>query len=313
MTVGDLGLSRGAEEYLSWLDVEKGRARNTLLAYRRDLEAYAAWAALHGHTLETVTTDELERYLDTLRTSGMAAASVARTTTSLRGLYRFLAAEGVISSDPTSDVRTARIPRRLPKALTEAQMNELLDSVDGSAPADLRDRALMELLYATGARISEAVGLSLLDLQGQEGLLRLFGKGSKERLVPIGGPARAALERWLGPDGRPLMTPERWRRRGDAEAVFLNSRGGRMSRQAAWAVVDRRARRVGMGEIVTPHVFRHSCASHMLAHGADIRVVQEVLGHVSIATTQIYTRLEHDHLRRAYDKAHPRSARAGER
>jgi len=183
----------------------------------------------------------------------------------------------------------------------------LLDSVSGTEPADLRDRALLEVLYGTGARISEVVGLSLMDLQGDDGLLRVFGKGAKERLVPLGGPARMALDRWLAPVGRARMAPARWARRGDAEAVFLNTRGGRLSRQGAWAVVHHRAERVGLGEMVSPHVLRHSCASHMLAHGADIRVVQELLGHVSIATTQIYTRLSQDHLRASYQRAHPRA------
>ncbi|MBV8462030.1 MAG: tyrosine-type recombinase/integrase, partial [Acidimicrobiales bacterium] len=183
----------------------------------------------------------------------------------------------------------------------------LLRAADGTEPLDLRDRALLEMLYATGARISEAVGLSLAELGRDDGLVGLFGKGSKERLVPLGGPARAALDDWLGPDGRPLLAPDRWARRSDAEAVFLNRRGGRLSRQGAWAVVRTRATRAGLGERVSPHVLRHSCATHMLAHGADIRVVQELLGHVSIATTQIYTRVGRDHLRRVYDAAHPRA------
>ena len=169
--------------------------------------------------------------------------------------------------------------------------------MSGTGPADLRDRALLELLYGTGARISEVVGLSLADLQGDEGLLRVFGKGAKERLVPLGGPAREALHTWLSPAGRPRLAPEHWRRRTDAEAVFINTRGGRLSRQGAWAIVDHHADRVGLGALVSPHVLRHSCASHMLAHGADIRVVQELLGHVSIATTQLYTKLSQDHLR----------------
>ena len=180
--------------------------------------------------------------------------------------------------------------------------------MSGTGPADLRDRALLEVLYGTGARISEVVGLSLLDLPGDDGLLRVFGKGAKERLVPLGGPARTALDRLAGPrraapDGPGPLGPA-----SDAEAVFLNTRGGRLSRQGAWAVVHHRAERVGLGDVVSPHVLRHSCASHMLAHGADIRVVQEVLGHVSIATTQIYTRLSQDHLRASYLRAHPRAA-----
>jgi integrase/recombinase XerD len=302
-----MNLSNGAEEYLSWLAVEKGRSRNTLLAYRRDLTAWETWANQTGVDPARTSTETIERYLSELRGQGRHPASMARTTTALRGLFRFLVAEGLLRDDPTGDIRSPRIPRRLPKALDEVVVVGLLESVRGEEPADLRDRALLELLYGTGARISEAVGLSLIDLQGDDGLLRVFGKGSKERLVPLGGPAQFALGRWLGPSGRPRMVPARWATRSAEEAVFLNSRGTRLSRQGAWAVVDRHARRAGIGDLVSPHVLRHSCASHMLAHGADIRVVQELLGHVSIATTQMYTKLNQDHLRASYLRAHPRA------
>jgi len=305
-------LSTDAEEYLSWLAVEKGRSRNTLVAYRRDLATYEAWASAHGIDPARATPEDLERFLADLRDQGRNPASLARATTALRGLYRFWVGEGLIGVDPTSDVRSPKLPRRLPKALEESQVGALLDSVDGTAPVDLRDRALLEVLYGTGARISEVVGLSLLDLNGDDDMLRVFGKGSKERLVPLGSHARMALERWLGPTGRPRMAPDRFARRSDAEAVFLNVRGARLSRQGAWAAVQGRAERVGLGDVVSPHVLRHSCASHMLAHGADIRVVQEVLGHVSIATTQLYTRLSQDHLRASYLRAHPRAGRPGD-
>jgi len=304
-------LSAPAEEYLSWLAVEKGRARNTLVAYRRDLATFERWASEEGVAPASVGPGDIERYLADLRARGRNPASLARATTALRGLYRFWVGEGLLAGDPTADVRSPKLPRRLPKALEETQVIGLLDSVDGTEPVDLRDRALLEVLYGTGARISEVVGLSLLDLTGDDGLLRVFGKGAKERIVPIGGPARTALDRWLGPLGRPRMEPRRFARRSDAEAVFLNVRGARLSRQGAWAAVQGRAEQVGLGDVVSPHVLRHSCASHMLAHGADIRVVQEVLGHVSIATTQIYTRLGQDHLRSAYDSAHPRAGSVG--
>ncbi len=300
-------LTTGAEEYLSWLAVEKGRARNTLLAYRRDIAAWEEWARHAGVDPVSAGPEAIERHLAELRGRGRNPASMARSTTALRGLFRFLAGEGVITEDPTTDVRSPRLPRRLPKALEEHQALALLDSVSGTEPADLRDRALLELLYGTGARISEVVGLSLIDLQGDDGLLRVFGKGAKERLVPLGAPAHMAVDRWLSPAGRPRLAPDRWRRRDDAEAVFINTRGGRLSRQGAWAIVAHRADRAGLGALVSPHVLRHSCASHMLAHGADIRVVQELLGHVSIATTQIYTKLSQDHLRRSYERAHPRA------
>ncbi len=302
-------VSNGAEEYLSWLAVEKGRALNTLTAYRHDIAAFEAWARAEGVDPEAADVDAVERHLDALRDSGRHPASMARSTTTLRGLFRFLHDEGMIPGDPTTDVRSPRVPRRLPKALDEGQIALLIDSVGGAGPIDRRDRALLELLYGTGARISEVVGLSLSDLQGQDGLLRVFGKGSKERLVPLGTQARTALGRWLETDGRPVLE-ERGRRRGrrdDREALFLNARGGRLSRQGAWAVVRGRAERVGLGALVSPHVLRHSCASHMLAHGADIRVVQELLGHVSVATTQMYTKLSQDHLRSSYERAHPRA------
>jgi integrase/recombinase XerD len=303
-------LSNGAEEYLSWLAVEKGRARNTVTAYRRDITAWEEWAHEAGVDPATAGPEAIERHLSELRARGRNPASLARSTAALRGLFGFLAGEGLIGGDPTADVRSPRLPRRLPKALQEHEVLSLLDSVSGTEPRDLRDRALLELLYGTGARISEVVGLSLADLQGDDGLLRVFGKGAKERLVPVGAPARMAVDRWLSPDGRPRLAPDRWRLRDDAEAVFINTRGGRLSRQGAWAVVSHRADRAGLGAVVSPHVLRHSCASHMLAHGADIRVVQELLGHVSIATTQIYTKLSQDHLRRSYDRAHPRATAA---
>jgi len=301
-------LSTGAEEYLSWLAVEKGRSRNTLVAYRRDIAVWEGWARDAGIDPLDAGPEAIERHLAELRGQGRHPTSMARSTTALRGLFRFLVGEGTIAGAPTADLRSPRLPRRLPKALGESQVSALLDSVSGTGAADLRDRALLELLYGSGARISEVVGLSLADLQGDQSLLRVFGKGAKERLVPLGGPARAALDSWLSPHGRPLLAPDRWRRRSDAEAVFINTRGGRLSRQGAWAVVQHRAERVGLGAIVSPHVLRHSCASHMLAHGADIRVVQELLGHVSIATTQIYTRLSQDHLRTSYEQAHPRAS-----
>ncbi len=300
-------LSIGAEEYLSWLTVERGRASNTISSYRRDLVGWEQWLRDAGLEVDAVRPDHLERYLEHARSQGKSAATINRTLASLRGLFGFLYGEGAIAVDPTADLQSPRTARRLPKALDEDQVLSLLYAVGGTGPLDFRDRALLEVLYGTGARISEVVGLSLGDLQFDDGLIRVFGKGSKERLVPLGRPAREALSAWLSPVGRSLVEPDRWRHRGDAEAVFLNTRGGRLSRQGAWAVLKRHAERVGLEDQVSPHVLRHSCASHMLAHGADIRVVQELLGHVSIATTQLYTRLSSEHLRSAYESAHPRA------
>ena len=177
----------------------------------------------------------------------------------------------------------------------------------GDEPTDRRDRAILEVLYGTGLRISELVGLSLSDVDLEGGLLRAFGKGAKERVVPLGRMASSALEGWLTNGGRDRLVPERWRRRGDADAVFLNARGGRLSRQGAWGVVRKYGDQVGLADRLTPHVLRHSCATHMLDHGADIRAVQELLGHASISTTQVYTMVSTERLRAVYESAHPRA------
>jgi integrase/recombinase XerD len=302
-------LSTPAEEYLNWLAVERGRAPLTVAAYRRDLAHYEATLALGGLTPTELGTEHVEEYLAGLRASGRSPASVARATSVLRGLHRFLVDEGMATADPTTDVGVARVPQRLPKALTEEEVGALLGAVTGDDAPALRDRALLEVLYGTGARISEVVGLDLADLTAGGGLVRLYGKGSKERLVPIGTYAGVALDAWLTPGGRGRLQPPRWRRRGDAEAVFLNQRGSRLSRQGGYAIVRRHAETVGLAHRVSPHVLRHSCATHMLERGADIRVVQELLGHVSINTTQLYTKVSATHLRAAYEAAHPRGSR----
>lgn len=298
------------EELLSWLAVEKGRSPNTVAAYRRDLTAYWAFLAGRRLTLDRVTDAVIEDYLAFLRASGKAPASVARALVAVRSLHRFCEDEGLATVNPAEDVERPRVPAGLPKALSEGEVGALLGAVVGEDAVARRDRALLEVLYGCGLRVSELVGLSLGDLDLDEGLLRAFGKGSKERVVPVGRLARDALREWLGPAGRGALTPHRWARRGDAEAVFLNARGGRLSRQGAWGVVRHYGDRVGLADRLTPHVLRHSCATHMLDHGADIRVVQELLGHASISTTQVYTRVSTERLRRAYEEAHPRARKS---
>jgi integrase/recombinase XerD len=293
-----------AEEYLAWLTSERGRSANTLAAYRRDLEAYVGWLR---RDLASVTPGDIESYVAHLRDEGKAPSSVARAIVAVRGLHRFLAEEGSAPADPGRAVDTPRVPRGLPKALSEDEIGSLLAAVTGNGPVDRRDRAILEVLYGSGLRISELVGLSLGDLDLEGGSLRAFGKGAKERVVPVIGIARQALQDWLAPSGRGALAPERWARRGDAEAVFLNTRGGRLSRQGAWGVVRRYGDAVGLGDRLTPHVLRHSCATHLLDHGADIRIVQELLGHASISTTQLYTLVSTERLRAAWAAAHPRA------
>jgi integrase/recombinase XerD len=295
------------EEYLSWLAAERGRSPNTLAAYRRDLRVYVAWLVERGMALAEVREGDVTAYVGWLRASGRAPASVARAIVAVRAVHRFLAVEGHVDTDPGADVATPRVPQSLPKALSEAQVEALLGAVVGDDMVARRDRGILEVLYATGLRISELVGLSIVDVDLDAAQIRAYGKGSKERLVLVGRPARRALAAWLDPGGRGAMSPPRWARRGDAEAVFLNVRGGRLSRQGAWGIVRKYGNRVGLGDALTPHVLRHSCATHMLDHGADIRYVQELLGHASITTTQVYTKVSTERLRAVYESAHPRA------
>jgi integrase/recombinase XerD len=298
-----------AEEFLSWMFSERGRAANTLAAYRRDLNAYVGWLADRGLTLNTVSTVDVLELIADRRQRGTAPASIARHLAVIRSLHRFLVNEERRDDDPTADVEGVRVPAGIPKALSEEEVTSLLAAVTGDDPVARRDRALLELLYGTGARISEVCDLSMGDIDFDGRLVRLFGKGAKERIVPFGSAAAAALDRWFAPGGRLDLTPARWRRRDDANAVFLNTRGGRLTRQAAWAAIKKYGKRARLDDKhqLSPHVLRHSCATHLLDRGADLRVVQELLGHASISTTQIYTKVSQERLWQVYREAHPRA------
>jgi integrase/recombinase XerD len=298
-----------AEEFLVWLSSERGRSRNTVSAYRRDLLAYETWLRARGRTVLDVPTGELVDLVAERRASGAATTSIARQLAAIRMLHRFLAVEQHRPDDPTARLDGVNVPSGIPKPLTEEQVASLLDAVVGNEPLHRRDRALLELLYATGARVSEVVGLSVGDIDFDDALVRLFGKGSKERIVPFGSSAAAALDEWFSPSGRARMVPLRWKRRGDAEAVFLKQHGGRLSRQGAWLVIRKYGDRAGITDHLSPHVLRHSCATHLLDHGADLRIVQEMLGHASISTTQVYTRVSQERLWEVYRAAHPRAVR----
>ncbi len=296
-----------AEEFLIWMSSERGRARNTIEAYRRDLLGYQDWLERRALTVSNVGYPDLVEFVAERRNSGAAVTSVARQIAALRMLHRFLAVEQYRPDDPTARLDGVRKPTGIPKPLSETQVTSLLDAVIGYEPIHRRDRAMLELLYATGARVSEVVGLSLGDIDFDESLVRLYGKGSKERIVPYGRTAAVALDEWFSESGRAAMAPLRWKRRGDAEAVFLNQRGGRLSRQGVWLVLKHYGERAGITDHLSPHVLRHSCATHLLDHGADLRIVQEMLGHASISTTQIYTKVSQERLWDVYRNAHPRA------
>jgi len=316
--------------YLDHLAVERGVARNTLLSYRRDLRRYLLFLAASGRrSVGEITATDVSEYLATLRTGSdgrpaLAASSAARAVVAARGWHRFLLAEGTVGADPSRDVRPPAPARRLPKALPVDTVTKLLDTASGTDPRGLRDRALLELLYATGARISEAVGLDVDDVADlgrtidapagapAVSVVRLRGKGSKERLVPVGSYAVRAVQAYLV-RGRPSLAAAGGLGRSGAGALFLNNRGGRLSRQSAWQALQDTAQRAGItagnhvSGGVSPHTLRHSFATHLLEGGADVRSVQELLGHASVTTTQIYTLVTVDSLREVYATSHPRA------
>jgi integrase/recombinase XerD len=290
------------EDYLQWMTIEKGRSRATLEAYRRDLNALGRWMGTKKLTLARLREENLEWYFNGLRESRQAS-TVARSVASVRGFLAYLLDEGELKVDPSARLKGGRRGRTLPKPLGESEVTKLLDSIPVTSPIDLRDRALLELLYATGARVSEVVGLEVSDIDFDEELILLTGKGSKQRLVPLGGALGRALREYFGPGGRRTLLAGR-----SSQRVFLNARSGPLTRQGVDLIVHKRALNVGIDRSrISAHVFRHSCATHMLAHGADIRVVQELLGHASIATTQIYTAVSVTTLQREYQHAHPRA------
>ena len=300
--------------YLDHLTIERGVAANTLSSYRRDLRRYQQHLASRGiDDLAEVSEADVSDFLVSLRrgdpdagTVGLSAVSAARALIAVRGLHRFAAAEGLTSIDVAKAVKPPTPSRRLPKSLTVDEVLALLTGAGGDSPSDgpltLRNRALLELLYSTGARISEAVGLDVDDIDTHARSALLRGKGGKHRLVPVGRPAIDALNAY-DVRGRPELA----RRGRGSPAIFLNARGGRLSRQSAWQVLQDAAERAGIAATVSPHTLRHSFATHLLDGGADVRVVQELLGHASVTTTQIYTLVTVHALREVWAGAHPRA------
>jgi len=302
-------LGQAIESYLQHLTVERGLAVNTLDAYRRDLDRYRAYLLCLGVSEPAaVREDHVSGFLVAIRSgqdgrTPLTASSAARAVVAVRGLHRFLLMEGAVRDDAAGEVKPPALPQRLPRAIRLDEVERLLDAASApGTPVSVRDRALVEVLYGSGARISEAVGLDLDDLDLDQGLLRLLGKGNKERIVPVGSFAVHALREYL----RSVRSELVCRGRG-TPAVFLNTRGGRLSRQSAWAALQLTAVRADLTGRVSPHTLRHSFATHLLEGGADVRVVQELLGHASVTTTQIYTKVTADTLREVYAATHPRA------
>jgi integrase/recombinase XerD len=300
-----VSLTVAVDRFLRHVAIERGLSANTLQAYRRDLESYSESLAARGiQTPEGIGPEDVAAFAHDLRTRPdrpLAASSMARMLSPVRGFHRFLVDESLVTVDAAAETKPPKLAMRLPKAISIEQMESVLNAVGGDDPQSLRDRALLELLYATGARVSEAVALNVDDLVDGD-IVRLFGKGSKQRIVPVGSFARAAIDAYLvrarpGFSVRGTATP----------ALFLGARGQRVSRQNAWLIIRAAAEKAKLGLEISPHTFRHSFATHLLAGGADVRVVQELLGHASVATTQIYTMVTADTLRDMYTTAHPRA------
>lgn len=296
------------ESFLRWMSVERGRAKNTIVSYRRDLLRYLAFLDERKSSLVMATEADVETYVRALQNSGEAIASTARRIASIRMLHGYLVAEDIRPDNPASHLEGVRVPSGVPKPLSMEEVEALLSVMTGESAIEMRDRALLEFLYATGARISEACDLNLADLDMSSRVVRLFGKGSKERVVPFGRIAEEQVRNYLSEGGRDALVPETWARSADREAVFLTNRGRRLNRQKAWHIVRDAGVRAGLRQELSPHVLRHSCATHMLEHGADLRVVQEMLGHATISTTQIYTRVSNERLWSVYRDAHPRAS-----
>jgi integrase/recombinase XerD len=295
------GFDDWIDRYLHHLIVEKGLSRNTIEAYARDLRGYSAFLQEHsGSDSLTVSSDKFIYYFKLLRTEKLSPRSLARNISTLKGFYKFLLQEGVLEENPLRHLRTPRVIPRLPEILTREDVEQVLAQVKAEKPLGLRDRAMLEILYATGLRVSELVHLSVHDVDLEVGYLRTKGKGSKERIVPIGGAAIRALKDYL--QGSRQVSAVK----AEGQTLFLGRGGRGITRQGFWKLLRRYASTAGIRKKITPHTLRHSFATHLLEGGADLRSVQSMLGHADIATTQIYTHVSRDHLKRLHQKYHPR-------
>ena len=292
---------RAFQNYLTHLQVERGLAVNTVEAYRRDLLEFFSFLESRKWSLEAVGKQELTQYLQHLY-GHLSARSVMRKIVSLRSFFRFLLLDGYLQEDPAETLESPRTWRTLPKYLSEEEVEQLLEQPDVATPHGLRDRAMLEVLYATGLRVSELVPIRLEEMNLEAGWVRAFGKGSKERLVPIGDSAVAFVQKYVEQARGHFL-----RKRAPSPYLFLTQQGGPMTRQYFWMLVTKYGRQVGVKKKLSPHMLRHSFATHLLDHGADLRAVQLMLGHADISTTQIYTHVTRERLKQIYDKHHPRA------
>jgi integrase/recombinase XerD len=299
---GDLDRAFHLERFRDYLALEAGHSTNTVEAYVRDLRRLASHAAARGaRTPDALTAAQLREFVYALKDLGLAPASIRRQISGVRTYYRFLVGEALATRDPSERLESPKLWRALPAVLTVAEVEQLVAAPNPDERLGLRDRAILEFAYATGARVSELVGMRLLDLLYDEGLVRLFGKGAKERIIPVGRRALGAVALYVR-EIRPTLD-----RGGGRGLVFLNARGTPISRVGAWAVIKRAARAAGVRKRVTPHTLRHTFATHLLEGGADLRAVQEMLGHADLSTTQLYTHVDRDYLRSVHKQFHPRA------
>jgi integrase/recombinase XerD len=290
------------QEFLNYMSVERGLSRNTIQAYGRDLRQFAAYlAAEQIDDFTLVQSNTVVGYLRSLQLKNLRATSISRKLAAIRSFFQYSVRERHLKKDPSGTIDSLKIPQRLPKVLTEKEIAVLLEQPGAVTPAHLRDRAMLELIYATGVRVSELVSLKVADLNLEMGYIRCFGKGSKERIVPMGKSAQQAVQDYLNRSRPKLLGPT------IEDTLFLNHHGGKMSRQGFWLIIREAAKRVGITTRVTPHMLRHSFATHLLDHGADLRAVQEMLGHADITTTQIYTHVTRTRLKEVYNRTHPRA------
>jgi integrase/recombinase XerD len=295
-------MNENVQEFLNYISVERGLARNTVQAYERDLLQFAAYLPEIGiENVAEVNAQTLVEYLRHLQRQQLAAASVSRKLAAIKSFFHYVTRERILRIDPSVTIDSPRLPMRLPKVLSAKEMTTLLEQPGIASPAGIRDKAMLELLYATGVRVSELVSLTLNDLNMDMGYIRCFGKGSKERIVPMGGTAQKAVQDYLN-RSRPKIV-----KRAAEETLFLNQHGRKLTRQGFWLIIGAAARRAGIEKKVTPHMLRHSFATHLLENGADLRAVQEMLGHSDITTTQIYTHVTRSRLKEVYNKTHPRA------